>query len=216
MAASSSISNNCSRVSAIDAICVALPVRRVWKWRGLEGDVGSWVIVRVEAECGVVGYGEATPLPDWGGDFNRYGGETPDTVVHIVEDLLRPVIVGLDAFDIEDMLVRMDSVVRGHVYAKAAVEMALWDIQGKITDQALYRLLGGRFRTGVLVAHMIGIMPLEEAVEEARGALEDGCRAFQVKATGDVVRDAKVVEALRSIVGEDVWLRLDANQGSRG
>src|SRR6266516_3107412 len=98
------------QVSAIEAIPIALPVRRVWKWRGLGGELGRWVIVRITTDEGLVGYGEATPLPDWGGDFNRYAGETPTTVVHIVEELLAPALEGADPFDIEAIVERMDSV----------------------------------------------------------------------------------------------------------
>ena len=72
------------RINAIEAIPTALPVRREWKWRGLGGDLGRWVIVRVGTEDGLIGLGEATPLPDWGGDFNRYAGETPATVMHLI------------------------------------------------------------------------------------------------------------------------------------
>jgi muconate cycloisomerase len=203
-------------VARIEAIPVALPVRREWRWRGLGGELGRWVVVRVHTDDGLVGLGEATPLPDWGGDFNHRAGETPATVVHVVSDLLTPVVVGTDPFDVERTLVRMDAVVSGHAYAKAAVEMALHDLQGRVTGQPLYKLLGGRFRDGVEVAHMIGIMPPEEAVDEAQAAIADGCRAFQIKGTGQLARDVEVVSAVREAAGPDVLLRLDANQGYSG
>jgi L-alanine-DL-glutamate epimerase-like enolase superfamily enzyme len=65
------------------------------------------VVVRVHTDEGLVGLGEATPLSDWGGDFNRYAGETPQTVVHVVEDLLAPIVSGADAFDVEAIVDRM-------------------------------------------------------------------------------------------------------------
>lgn len=203
------------QVTDVEAIPIALPVRREWRWRGLAGALGRWVIVRVHTDEGLVGLGEATPLPDWGGDFNRYAGETPDTVVHVVGDLLGPLLAGADPFDVEAIVDRMDDAVRGHLYAKAAVEMALHDLQGKVAGQPLYRLLGGRFRPGVRIAHMIGLMDREEAVEEALAALDDGCTAFQIKANGDLRRDVGVTRALREAVGLDAMLRVDANQGYR-
>lgn len=203
-------------VAEIEAIPVALPVRREWRWRGLGGDLGRWVIVRARMEDGLVGVGEATPLPDWGGDFNRRAGETPTTVIHVVSDLLAPVVIGSDPFDLERTLSRMDATVSGHAYAKAAVEMALYDLQGKLAGQPVYKLLGGRFRDGVAIAHMIGIMPVDEAVAEASAAIEDGCRAFQIKGTGEPARDEAVVAAVRGVAGADVLLRFDANQGYRG
>lgn len=199
----------------MEAIPIALPVRRELRWRGLRGTLGRWVVVRVRTEEGLVGLGEATPLPDWGGDFNRYAGETPKTVVHVVEDLLGPLLAGADPFDVEAILEKMDLAVRGHPYAKAAVEMALYDLQGKETGLPVHKLLGGEYRPGIRVAHMIGLMEKEEAVEEALVVLQDGCTAFQIKATGDPVRDAAVTHALRNAVGPEVLLRVDANQGYR-
>ena len=202
-------------MTGVEAIPIALPVRREWRWRGLGGSLGRWVIVRVHTSEGFIGLGEATPLPDWGGDFNRYAGETPGTVVHVVRDLLGPLLTGADPFDVEAIAYRMDEAVRGHLYAKAAIEMALHDLQGKAVGEPVYKLLGGRFRPGVRIAHMIGLMDRDEAVEEALAALEDGCTAFQIKANGDSKRDADVTRALREAVGPDVMHRVDANQGYR-
>lgn len=203
------------RIERVEAVPVALPVRREWRWRGLGGNLGRWVIVRLATDEGLVGLGEATALPDWGGDFNRYAGETPTTVVHVVEHFLQPLLLGSDPFDIERLLVAMDETVSGQNYAKAAAEMALHDLQGKIAGQPLYRLLGGKFRPGVVIAHMIGIMSASEAVEEGRAAVDDGCRAFQIKGTGELARDVAVVRALREALGSEIVLRLDANQGYR-
>lgn len=203
------------RVTGVEAIPVALPVRRELRWRGLRGTLGRWVVVRVHTDGGLVGFGEATPLPDWGGDFGRYAGETPETVVHVVTDLLGPLVSGVDPFDVEATVERMDGAVRGHLYAKAAVEMALYDLQGKIVGQPVYKLLGGKYRPGVRIAHMIGLMGAEEAVEEALDAREDGCTAFQIKGNGDPDRDASVTRALRDALGSGALLRVDANGGYR-
>jgi L-alanine-DL-glutamate epimerase-like enolase superfamily enzyme len=204
------------RITTIEATPIALPVRRVWKWRGLGGELGRWVIVQLHTDNGLVGLGEATPLPDWGGDFNRYAGETPATVIHVVQDLLAPLLAGRSPFDTESIVAAMDATLRGHLYAKAAVEMALFDLQGKATERPVYELLGGRSREGIPIAHMIGIMTKDEAIDEARLALGDGCRAFQIKGTGELQRDIEIVEALRAETDGAVTLRLDANQGYHG
>lgn len=204
------------RVTVVETIPIALPPRReALRWRGMLGTLGRWVIVRVRTDEGLVGFGEATPLPDWGGDFNRYAGETPETVVHVVRDLLGPLVAGADPFDVEKVVDRMDEAVSGHLYAKAAVEMALYDLQGKATGLPVYKLLGGRFRPGVRLAHMIGLMEKDEAVREAAAVLEDGCTAFQIKGEGDPARDAALTRALRGLAGPDVLLRVDVNRGYR-
>jgi len=203
-------------VSAIEVIEVELPIRRETRWRGLACDPGRWSVVRVLTENGLRGYGEAAALQHWGGDHGRYYGETPTTVRHVVLDLLRPAVIGREPFDIEDILRAMDETVRGYPYAKAAVEMALYDLQGKIAGVPVYKLLGGRARDGVPIALMLGIMSVEDAVEETTRAVDEGIRAIQVKGTGELARDTAVLRAVRSAVGEEITLRLDANQGYRG
>jgi muconate cycloisomerase len=129
---------------------------------------------------------------------------------------LTPAIAGLTPFDIERVIARMDAAVRGHTYAKAAIEMALFDLQGKIVGQPVFNLLGGRVHDSVEVTHMVGIMDPDEAEDEVRNATAEGTRSFQIKGTGQLRRDVDVVRRLRSITDESVTLRFDANQGYRG
>jgi L-alanine-DL-glutamate epimerase-like enolase superfamily enzyme len=202
-------------IVAIECVPIALPLRRDWRWRGQERELGRWVIVRVKTDAAVEGLGEATPLADWGGDRGRMYGETPTTVCHIVGEYLAPALNGLSVWDGEEALRRMDGVVRGHVYAKAAVEMALFDACGRLAQQPVWRLLGGRARVSVPVAHMLGLMPIPEALAEADHAIGDGVRAFQVKSSGDLERDVELIRALRERTPAGTMLRLDANQGYR-
>jgi L-alanine-DL-glutamate epimerase-like enolase superfamily enzyme len=201
------------KISAIEAIPFRLPLRRDFAWAGLSVRIGRFVLVRVETDEGLVGLGEAVPIAEWGGDHNRRAGETQTTVVHVVLDLLRPVLLGEDPLDIERHLLRMDETVRGHSYAKAAVDIALHDILGKAAGLPLYKVLGGVYRASVPIAHMVGLMPLQEALEEGSAAVGDGVRALQVKGGVDPERDVALIGALRQRLGPDVSLRLDANQG---
>jgi L-alanine-DL-glutamate epimerase-like enolase superfamily enzyme len=202
-------------IDTLEVIDISLPRRRDWRWRGMHEDLGRWSIVRIRTADGVTGYGEATALGSWGGDSGRYFGETPVTVRHAVEEVLGPVLRGVDAFELHEIRSRMDSTLKGHVYAKAAIEMALYDIQGRVLDVPLAVLLGGRAREGVLIAHMIGIMSVEDGVREAPAAAAEGIRAFQLKGTGEVERDVALVRSIRDEVGAGVTIRLDANQGYR-
>jgi L-alanine-DL-glutamate epimerase-like enolase superfamily enzyme len=202
-------------VADVEVIDVALPRRRDWRWRGMHEDLGQWSVVRLTTTTGIVGWGEATPLGSWGGDGGRYFGETPVTVRHVIEGVLSPILRGADPFELHSLRERMAEAIKGHVYAKAAVEMALYDIQGKLTDLPLAALLGGHARDGVPVAHMIGIMDVGDAVQEAVAAADEGIRTFQLKGTGALERDVALVRSVRNELGNSVTLRLDANQGYR-
>ncbi len=204
-----------ARIGDVEVFDIRLPLRREWRWRGMHEDLGRWSLVRVATDAGVAGWGEATALGSWGGDLGRYHGETPGTVRHVVGDLLGPAIAGLDPFARTEVRARMDAALRGHPYAKAAIEMALWDLQGKLTGLPVATLLGGPVRPGVPVAHMIGIMGIEDGVREATLAAEEGVTTFQLKGTGDPARDVDLVRAVRQAAGPSATLRLDANQGYR-
>jgi L-alanine-DL-glutamate epimerase-like enolase superfamily enzyme len=201
------------RIAVVEAIPIALPVRRSWRWRGLEQELGRWVLVRVQTTDGVVGWGEATPLADWGGDHGRYYGETVTTVMHVITDLIAPALIGVGIWDHPEVELRVSRAIRGHPYARAAVDIAMWDVRGRTSGEPIHHLLGGPLRSEVRVAHMLGLMSVEEATEEAKAATADGVSAFQIKLTGDVDADVEQVAAVREIVGPDAHLRADINQG---
>ena len=111
---------------------------------------------------------------------------------------------------------RLDQVVVGNPYAKALVDIAVHDLVGHALGVPAYDLLGGRTRESVPVAHMLGLMPDDEALAEGRAAVADGVRALQVKGGQDVDRDVRVIAGLRQALGDGVVLRLDANGGYVG
>lgn len=201
------------KIRSIEASAFALPNRRTFRWAGLNRDLGGFVLVRIATDDGLVGYGEATPLPDWGGEAGRRGGETQQTVISLVNDVFAPALVGTDPTAVTEARRAMDRLVVGNGYAKCAVDIALHDLWGKAAGLPVYRLLGGAVRPSVAVAHMVGLMTESHAVEEAVAAVRDGVRALQIKGGVDAERDVRLVRTLRGELGPGVTLRLDANQG---
>jgi muconate cycloisomerase len=201
------------KIQSVEASAFRLPIRRSFKWAGLNVELGQFVLVRVRTDDGLIGYGEATPLPDWGGDFGRRSGETLATVMSMVNDIFAPALLGSDPTAVTAARRLMDSLVIGNPYAKCAVDIALHDLWGKSLGQPLYRLFGGKVRESVPVAHMIGLMNETDALNEGVSAVADGVRALQIKGGVDAERDIRLVRELRANLPADVLLRLDANQG---
>jgi L-alanine-DL-glutamate epimerase-like enolase superfamily enzyme len=201
------------KIRSIEASAFRLPPRRDFKWAGLNVDLGGFVLVRVMTDDGLIGYGEATPLPDWGGDFGRRAGETLATVISLVNGIFAPALVGTDPTAVTAARRSMDRLAVGNSYAKCAIDIALHDLWGKSVGQPIYRLLGGAVRDCVPVAHMIGLMNEPEAIKEGIAAVVDGVRALQIKGGVDPERDVRLVRTLRKELGSAVTLRLDANQG---
>jgi len=199
------------KIRSIEASAFRLPNRRSFKWAGLNGELGRFV--RMTTDEGVVGYGEATPLPDWGGDFGRRSGETLATVISLINNVFAPALVGTDPTRVTAAKRMMDCLVVGNNYAKCAVDIALHDLWGKSVGLPIYRLLGGAVRECVPVAHMVGLMHEKHALEEGTAAVADGVRTLQIKGGVDHERDVRLIKTLRREVGDAVTLRLDANQG---
>lgn len=203
------------KITAIEVFPFRLKPRRDFKWAGLREDLGGFVAVKIETDEGLIGWGEATPLPDWGGAAGRRSGETQATVVAIIRNVIAPVLTGADPTAITAARKAMDHAVIGNSYAKCAIDIALHDIWGKSVGLPVYKLLGGAVRDCVPVSHMVGLMGDREALEEAIGAAADGLKALQIKGGVDAERDIRLIGELRRALGPDIMLRLDANQGYR-
>jgi muconate cycloisomerase len=204
------------RISGVEVFLVAVPSRREHTWASkMETPIGHHAIVRLDTDEGVSGWGEAPAIATWGGAHGRYYGETPETVKHIVEAYLLPAVRDLDPAEIALVHARMDKVVKGHPYAKAAVDIACHDLAGKAQGVPVSTLLGGRLRDGIEVTHSLGIMELDRCVAEGEQAVAEGARTIKCKTGLDPERDVELVRRLREAVGELVRIRVDGNEGYR-
>ena len=202
------------RIIDCQVFLVSLPRRRDHTWASnTVRPIGHHALVRVDTDEGVSGWGEAPAIATWGGAHMRQYGETPETVRHIVLDYLRPAVVGLDPREIGVVHARMDEVVKGNPYAKAAVDIACHDAAGKLLGVPVHTLLGGRRRESVAVAHSLGLMPVAACVAEAEQAVAEGARTIKCKTGLDPDRDVEVVREVRRHVGADVGIRVDGNEG---
>lgn len=193
---------------------VALPPRRKHTWASnTKVSIGRHVILRIDTDEGVSGWGESPALATWGGAHMRYYGETSETVRHMITDYLLPAIEGLDPLEISRIHQAMDVVAKGNPYAKAAVDIACYDAAGRALGVPVWALLGGKYRDGIDVAHSLGLMDNDVAVEEAIAAVEQGARCIKCKTGLDGERDVDLVRRLRDALGDEVKIRVDGNEG---
>jgi muconate cycloisomerase len=164
-------------------------------------------------EDGRVGWGEAAALKDWGGEFGRYFGESAAIVELVVDRYLAPAVKGADPANIVELHARMDAVIKGYPYAKAAVEFAAYDLAGKRLGVPVHVLLGGCARRQVPVTHSIGLISIDEAEKEAAQVAAEGIRTIKIKIGGDPRHDVAMVRAVRNAAGPDMDICVDANEG---
>jgi len=201
------------KITRIETIPIRLPTRRAHQWASLTTPIGVYVILKLHTDEGLVGLGEAPVLKDWGGDHGRYFGETPQTTVHIINDILAPALTGQDPGRFESIHALMDKAVKGYPYCKAAVDAALYDLVGKALHVPAYQLLGGLVRERVPIAHSLGLMEIDKAVDEALQAKAEGVKTIKLKGGVDHKRDIALVKQMRKAIGPDLNMCVDANQG---
>jgi len=202
------------KITGITVHIVKLPTRREHNWASkMSSPIGHHAIVELTTDEGIEGWGEAPAGVTWGGSAMRYFGETPETVRVIVDNYLAGPLTGLDPVEIGVVHQVMDKAVKGHPYAKAAVDIACYDAAGKCLGVPVSSLLGGRLRAGVQLAHSLGIMDLDLCYAEAEEAVGEGARTIKCKTGLDSERDVNLVAELRRRLGPQVKIRVDANEG---
>jgi muconate cycloisomerase len=200
------------KIRSIETIPIALQRRREHTWSGNSAPIGAYLILRVLTDEGLIGLGEAPALIDWGGAGGRYYGESPKTVAHVIDDYLAPAIMGQDPCRIALIHELMNRAVKGHPYAKAAIDLACYDLVGKAADLPVHAFLGGAFRMEIEVAHSFGLTMSPDAIEqEASFVLAEGVRNLKVKVGSDLDRDVEVVRRLRGL-DAGVTISVDANE----
>jgi muconate cycloisomerase len=186
-----------------------IPVRRPHVMSFTTLHAVNFAFVRVETADGLVGWGEAACLggPTW-------SEESAESVAATIERYIAPWLVGRDAARIEALRAQMARRIQGNPFARAAVEMALWDLNGRALGVPVHRLLGGRVRDRVPLSWSLAVADPDGEIAEARELVSRGHRIFKVKtAAHPVAHDTARVRRLREALGPDVRLRCDANQG---
>lgn len=158
------------------------------------------VLIRLEHIDGNVGYGEAAPLPG-------YDGVTVDDVQVALEDC-REVLARGEELEREQLLAECARLAV-LPQAVAAIDLALWDLEGRRAGEPVWSLLGARDPQEVTVNHSIAAPDRARAADEALRAADAGFRTLKLKVgLGD---DAGRLAAVRAAAGPEVAIRLDAN-----
>ncbi len=202
-----------STITSVQTLLVQLPTRREHKWTGLTEPIGRYVLVKMADDQGRTGWGEAPALKDWGGEFGRYFGESQLIAQTVIETYLAPVVAGVELGNVAELHARMDALIKGYPYAKAAVEFAFYDLSSRALGVPVTTLLGGRVRARVPVTHSIGLISIADAEAEAAKVAAEGIKTIKIKVGVDAKRDVDIVRAVRAAVGEAVELCVDANEG---
>ncbi|MBI2183875.1 MAG: dipeptide epimerase [Thaumarchaeota archaeon] len=164
------------------------------------------VLVKIHTDNGLVGYGEGAPYLPTTGDTQR-------SVIDIL-GVIAPKLIDEFAFNIGKIHQMLDRSMDGNPSVRSAIDLALYDLQGKFTKTPVYRLLGGAYKEEVPMHYTLGIKSPEEMAADAAAKIEEGYRALEVKVGGGIIEDdVERVKRIRDAVGDDVILIVDPNTG---
>jgi len=166
-------------------------------------EVADNILIRLETDSGVVGWGCSTP--------DIVTSETKETVLANFK-VAKRLVLGCDPTRINLVNFILDTEFRGNPSLKAGINIALYDILGKISEMPLYRFLGG-YRQKILTSVTIGLNLTDLMVKKAREIVSKGFKSIKIKCGLNVNEDIENILAIREAVGIGIKLRLDANEG---
>jgi L-alanine-DL-glutamate epimerase-like enolase superfamily enzyme len=193
------------KITAIEAGPVKLKLSEPYTIAYETIDTAENVFVRVETDGDFVGFGCAAP-------DKEVTGESAESVVAAIQDVVEPALRKSDPLRHAMLMERLRKPLDGQPSARAAVDMALYDILGKQARLPLWKLLGG-FRDRIRTSVTIGILPTDETVDQARRWIGEGFSCLKIKGGLDVDNDIERIDEVRKAVGDKIELRFDANQG---
>lgn len=198
------------KITAIQAIPLSF---RLPEGKTVTMGVGSTtkrdaIVVRVQTDAGITGYGEAHP------------GRSPGAITSLIHSTIAPMLVGMQATDVvgawqrvHRMQLSSHGLGAGAALALSGIDMALWDIRGKAAGMPLYELLGGTKRRLPAYAGGIalGYQPKESLADEARGYIERGYKALKLRLGDNAQVDIERALHVRKVLGDGVDILSDAN-----
>ncbi len=193
------------KILNIDAWAVSMKLSEPYIIAYEKVDAVTNIFVRIETNTGINGYGCAAP------DIN-ITGETPESVLSDIHDVAFLLLKGSDPLRPAMLMERLCSGLKNRASALASLDMAIFDILGKVSNLPLWRILGG-FRDRIKTSVTIGILPEDETIKRAREWVKQGFRCLKIKGGLDVVSDITRIIRVREEVGKNIELRFDANQG---
>jgi L-Ala-D/L-Glu epimerase len=167
-------------------------------------DFAQNILIKIYTSEDIVGIGECSAFP-------MIVGETQNTCYEMAKDFAR-LWKEKDALNIEERLTELHLFTAGNSTIKSAFDMALYDIAAQHANQPLYEYLGGT-KKEMLTDITVGISSPETMAAQAKAFVEKGATILKIKLGKDVANDVERIKTIRENIGNDIKIRIDANQG---
>lgn len=196
------------KIKRISVFQVDLPLHEgSYKWSGGKSvEVFDSTVVEIETDSGMTGVGEVCPL---GPCYLPAYAKGVRTGIREIGSAL----IGLNPLQLEVVNQSMDKTLKGHPYVKSAIDMACWDLLGKVAGVPCVDLLGGRFGESIVLYRAISQLPPEEMAQNVADYRAQGYQRFQLKVGGNADDDIQRIRLAREVLQPTDKLVADANTG---
>ncbi len=192
------------KITRVETIPLKVPLVKPMLMGGVRYETAETVLLRVETDGHVVGWGEASVAP-------TLTGETAASILAVIP-VLAEQVAGLDPRDLGAISRRLRRAVYGNTAAKAAFDMALHDIVGRSIGWSVARLLGGSKAESLNCLWLVGNSDPDRDIVETEQKAGEGFQCFKLKvANGDLEAESQTLRTMRSRFGGKVLLCADAN-----
>lgn len=193
------------RIAKIETAEVNIPLVTPFKTALRTVDSVNDILVRVTTDDGQEGFGEAPPTA-------VITGDTRGSIRCAIEEFIAPALIGMEIENLDGIMKKLHGAILKNTSAKAAVDMAIYDLFAKSCGKPLYQILGGS-RKEIETDLTISVNGIEEMVADSLKAVEQGFTTLKIKVGKEGLKDVERIRAIRQAVGPEIRLRIDANQG---
>ncbi|MGJ4728568.1 dipeptide epimerase [Luteimonas sp. SDU101] len=184
---------------------VRVPLKTPFKTALRTVDTVEDIIVSIHTDSGHVGYGEAAATA-------LITGDTHGSMIEAIGRIIAPRLIGEDVANLNRIVRLVQTALERNTSAKAAVEIAVYDLWGQLYEAPLYRMLGGG-EPVITTDITISVDHIDKMVSDSLSAVERGFETLKIKVGKDIGLDVERVKAIHAAVEGRALLRLDANQG---
>lgn len=182
-----------------------VPLKTPFKTALRTVDTVEDIVVSIHTDTGHVGYGEAPATA-------VITGDTLGSIVEAVRKFIAPRLMGAEIANLNRITQLIQTALEKNTSAKAAVEIAVYDLFGQLYDAPLYKMLGGG-DPAVTTDITISVDYIDKMVSDSVAAVERGFESLKIKVGKDIGVDIERVKAIYAAVQDRALLRLDVNQG---
>ncbi|GAB3789447.1 dipeptide epimerase [Virgibacillus kimchii] len=193
-------------IQSIETYNMQIPLHTPFKTALRTVTVAETIVVKIAADNGITGWGEAPPT-------HVITGDSLASIEYAVQEILKPVLLGESLHHPEQIFEKIHTSLVGNTSAKAAVDMAVYDCIAQEANMPLVQFLGG-YSEAIETDYTVSVNSPEQMAADALDYKNNGFDVLKIKVgKDDINKDIARIQSIRERAGKEVIIRLDANQG---